>query len=186
MNQRNGNDHHEQPHRRSTLKTAASVLGLSLGALAATNALIAARASTPRHELGGVFGRYPWRYGDLAYTVAGTGTPLLLLHGLGAGNSMHEWSENFPLLRENFTTYAFDFLGWGLSDQPGGVVGWEDYVSQVNCFVEDVIGEPCILVASSDACAYAIEAASRVPHLFSSLVLVCPPIVPNNLRFRRL
>jgi pimeloyl-ACP methyl ester carboxylesterase len=38
-----------------------------------------------------------------------------------------------------------------------------------------LIPEPCVLVASSDSCAYAVEAAQRRPDLFSKLVLVCPP-----------
>lgn len=159
------------------LKSVALWTGAVLGAMAGANALIGARAPKPHHELGGAFGRYPWRFGDLAYTVAGSGKPLLLLHGLGAGNSMHEWSENFSVLRENFTVYAFDFLGWGLSDQPESEYPAEDFVQQVLDFARDVIGETCVVVASSDACNYAIEAAHRQPDLFSKLVLVCPPMV---------
>ena len=159
------------------LKNIALWTGAVLGAVAGANALIASRAGTPHHELGGAFGRYPWRFGDLAYTVAGKGEPILLLHGLGAGNSMHEWSENFSVLRENFTVYAFDFLGWGLSDQPESDYPAEEFVQQVLDFARDVIGEKCVVAASSDACNYAIEAAHRQPELFSKLVLVCPPIV---------
>ena len=162
------------------LKSVALWTGAVLGAVAGANALIASRAGTPHHELGGAFGRYPWRFGDLAYTVAGSGQPILLLHGLGAGNSMHEWSENFAVLREHFTVYAFDFLGWGLSDQPQSDYPAQDFVSQVVDFVQDVVGDSCIAVASSDACNYAIEAAHLRPDLFSKLVLVCPPIVSEQ------
>ena len=154
--------------------------GAFLGVAAGVNAWIATRSGTPRHELGGVFGRYPWRFGDIAYTVVGEGTPLVLVHGLGAGNSMAEWSEVFPLLREHFTVYAFDFLGWGLSDQPDMTYEAADYVSQLTNFIEDVVGRPCVVAASSDGCAYAIEAAARLPNLVSQLVLTCPPIVPEQ------
>jgi pimeloyl-ACP methyl ester carboxylesterase len=154
--------------------------GAMAGAVAGANALVAARAGTPRHEVGGVFARYPWRFGDLAYTLAGKGTPMVLVHGLGAGNSMAEWSEAFPLLRQHFTTYAFDFLGWGLSDQPDIEYVASDYVSQLVGFIEDIVGEPCIVVASSDGCDYAIQAAARMPNLISQLVLVCPPLVPKQ------
>lgn len=179
--------------KRDTSKESSGVLrsfgrillagGALVGAVASANALLAARAGTPRHELGGVFERYSWRFGDLAYTVAGKGAPLVLIHGLGAGNSMAEWSEVFPLLRENFTTYAFDFLGWGLSDETPMSPEADDYVAQVVGFLEDIVGEPCVLVASSDGCDFAIEAAARVPNLVSKLVLVCPPIVPEKTNF---
>ena len=142
--------------------------------------LVAARAGTPKAELSGVFNRYPWRFGDLAYTVAGSGAPLVLVHGLGAGNSMAEWSEVFPLMREHFTVYAFDFLGWGLSDQPQIAHDAADYVSQLVNFIEDVVGEPCVVAASGDGCNYAIEAAARLPNLISELVLTCPPIVAES------
>ena len=154
--------------------------GAILSAVASVNALIASRAGTPRHELGGVFGRYPWRFGDMAYTVAGSGTPLVLVHGLGAGNSMAEWSEVFPLLREHFTVYAFDFLGWGLSDEPHIAYEAADYVSQLTDFIEDVVGRPCVVAASGDGCDYAIEAAARLPNLVSQIVLTCPPLVPEQ------
>ncbi len=154
--------------------------GALVGALITVNALIASRWGTPRHELGGVFARYPWRFGDLAYSVAGKGVPLVLVHGLGAGNSSAEWSEVVPLLREHFTVYAFDFLGWGLSDAPDIEYVVADYVSQLTNFIEDVVGEPCVVAASGDGCNYAIEAAARIPNLVKQLILTCPPIVSES------
>ncbi len=170
----------EERSATQRLGRALVVGGAILGAVASVNALIATRCGTPRHELGGVFGRYPWRFGDMAYTVAGSGTPLVLVHGLGAGNSMAEWSEVFPLLREHFTVYAFDFLGWGLSDQPQMTYEAADYVSQLTNFIEDVVGRPCVVAASGDGCDYAIEAASRLPNLVMQIVLTCPPLVPEQ------
>src|SRR5438093_1529846 len=75
------------PARAGTLKTIATLAGATLGAIAAINALIAARTPPLSQKLGGTFNRYPARQGDLAYTVKGSGSPVLLLHGLGAGNS---------------------------------------------------------------------------------------------------
>jgi pimeloyl-ACP methyl ester carboxylesterase len=150
------------------------------GALVLSNALIASRARPPGLRLGGTFARYPFRQGDAAYTVAGSGTPVLLLPGFGAGNSMNEWSENFQALRAHHTVYAMDFLGWGWSDKPHRIASAHDMIEQIVFFLEDIVGAPCALIASSDACAYAIEAARQKPDLVSKLVLVCPPAARDD------
>lgn len=156
------------------LKVVAGMAGLAVLAAAASNAAIAMRTPPAQNGLTGAFGRYPYRHGAISYAVAGSGPPLLLLHGLGAGNSMNEWSANYEELKRNYTVYAFDFPGWGLSDKPDRVFTAEDYIEPILFFAEDVIARPCTLIASSDACTFAVAAASRRPELFSSLVLVCP------------
>lgn len=152
----------------------------AVGALALANELIGARSAPPSFQLGGVFSRYPFRFGDVAYTVAGSGTPVLLLHGLGAGNSMDEWRANFDALRAHHTVYAMDFSGWGLSDKPHHQSSPHDMVEQIRFFLDDVVRQPCALIASSDACAYAIEAAKLLPERVSKLMLICPPTAPDN------
>ena len=169
------------PAHRSVLRDAATIAGAVLGAVALANALIAAHTPPVQSALPGDFGRFPVRYGDVAYAVAGDGPPLLLLHGIGAGNSMLEWEHNFSALRERHTVYALDFLGWGASDRPEHRYTAADCIEQICSFVENVIGEPCAVVASSDSCAYAVEAASRRPDLVSRLVLVCPSLAETGL-----
>ncbi|MBV9863875.1 MAG: alpha/beta hydrolase [Abitibacteriaceae bacterium] len=156
------------------LKTVAKITGVALGAMAATNAIISLRTPPLDNELGGTFNRYPTRHGDLAYTVSGTGSPVLLLHGLGAGNSMMEWEHNFRALAQQHTVYALDFIGWGLSDKPDEPCWAEEFIEQVQYFVEDIIAEPCAVIASSQSCAFAVEAARRAPKLIQKLILVCP------------
>ncbi len=156
------------------LKTTAVAAGLAVGATATANAAISLRTPPLGNHLGGAFNRYPARRGDIAYTVAGTGSPVLLLHGLFTGNSMAEWANNFAALAQRHTVYAFDFLGWGLSDKLAERYAPTDFVEQVQFFVEDVIGEPCAVIASNQSGVYALEAAQRAPHVFSKFVLVCP------------
>jgi pimeloyl-ACP methyl ester carboxylesterase len=93
---------------------------------------------------------------------------------------MAEWSQNFDALCAAHTVYAFDFLGWGLSDKPAQRYTAKDFIEQVQYFVEDVIGEPTAVVASSHSCAFAIEAAQAAPELFKQLVLVCPVSAPDK------
>jgi len=156
------------------VKAAMALGGLTLGAAAAANAVIAMRTPPLQSALGGVFSRYPARHGDLAYTVSGTGPPLLLLHAPCAGNSMAEWAQNFDALSRHFTVYALDYLGWGLSDKPQQRYEAEDLVEQVQYFIEDVIGAPTAVVASAQSSGIALKAAQRAPQLFASLVLVSP------------
>ncbi len=47
-------------------------------------------------------------------------------------------------------------------------------MEQLNQFLREVVKEPCALVASSLASAYAVQAAHDQPDLVQSLILVCP------------
>lgn len=163
-----------------TLRKTATVIGAAMGTVALVNAFISARVGPLQSGLPGTFNRFPTRSGDAAYVVAGSGPPVLLLHGIGAGNSMLEWEKNFDALREQHTVYALDLLGWGRSDRPNGPYRAEDYVDLIQSFARNVIAQPCAVIASSDSCSYAIEAAAQTPDLFSKLVLVCPSIVPEK------
>ncbi|MDF2440186.1 MAG: hypothetical protein JWN98_1170 [Abditibacteriota bacterium] len=161
---------------RAAWKTGALLTVGVVGAVSAANALIFARAPKMGNRLGGAFGRYPTRYGDLAYTVTGAGKPpLLLLHGFGAGNSAFEWHESIDVLAQSYSVYTLDFLGWGLSDKYRHAHTAADYIEMVSNFMEDVVAEACILVASNGAAPIAIEAAARAPHNVAGLVLICPP-----------
>jgi pimeloyl-ACP methyl ester carboxylesterase len=173
-------DHKIERSPWGVLRTTATVISAALGALALVNAFIASRVGALQSGLPGTFNRFPSRSGDAAYVVAGSGSPVLLLHGIGAGNSMMEWEKNFDALREQHTVYAVDLLGWGRSDRPHGPYSPDEYVDLIQSFALNVIGEPCALIASSDSCSYAIEAAQQSPELFSQMVLVCPSIVPEK------
>lgn len=169
----------------SAVKTAAVLLGAAIGVAAAVNTYIALKTAPPDDLLGGVFNRYPARQGDIAYTVAGDGPPLLLLHGLGAGNSMAEWQGNFQELSEHFTVYALDFLGWGASDKPESTYGVEIYAEQIEYFIEDVIGAPCAVIASNQSACFALRAAARRPDLFTNFVFVCPTLRDSDPALRQ-
>lgn len=50
------------------------------------------------------------------YTKQGTGRPLILVHGFAG--SIYTWRHLIPLLTDHYTVYAYDVLGFGLSDKP--------------------------------------------------------------------
>src|SRR4028119_1778759 len=124
--------------------------------------------------LGGGARRFRWRGRTLAYSVAGEGEPLLLVHGAYAGASSLEFRENFEELSEHFRVYALDLLGCGLSEKPRLRYGPEDVASQVEDFAREEIKGGAHLVASSLTAALIVPTAVRSPKLFKKLVLVCP------------
>jgi pimeloyl-ACP methyl ester carboxylesterase len=125
-------------------------------------------------RLGGESRYFRWRGGDLAYSVAGEGEPLLLVHGVYAGASSFEFRKNFEELSRSFRVYALDLLGCGMSERPSRRYEPEDVALQVEDFVREEIGGSAHLVASSLSAALLVPAAVRSPRLFRRLVLICP------------
>ena len=156
------------------LRKVLGVVGLVVGGLAATNWRLEKIGEPAR--LGDQEGRYGWRGGELAYTVAGEAgaPPVLLVHGIYAGASSFEFRKNFSALSRDFRVYALDLLGSGASEKPQRAYTPEDVAAQVEDFARDVVGGRAHLVASSLSAALVVPAAVRSPRLFRKLVLICP------------
>ena len=152
--------------------------GAGAAALAAANNAVFGRAKALGNPLGGEGRFWPGPYGDIFYTHQGKPAegvrPVVLLHGIYAGASSYEWRKNFDALSEHGPVYAPDWLGFGLSDKPRIRYTAAQYVEQLGQFLREVVKEPCDLVASSLACAYAVQVASDLPDAVHRLVLVCP------------
>ena len=148
--------------------------GAGAAAIAAANNAIFSRAKALGNALGGEGRFWPGAYGDIFYTRQGKGQPIVLLHGIYAGASGYEWRKNFDALSEHTQVYAPDWLGFGLSDKPRIKYTAAQYVEQLGQFLREVVKEPCILIASSLASAYAVQVAYDQPDTVSSLLLVCP------------
>lgn len=151
-----------------------SALAGVTGAAAALNRGLRATAGLPVNQLGGVRGAWQWRGQQIFVTTAGSGPPLVLVHGLSAGGSSYEFRALFPLLARARTVVAFDFVGCGLSDMPA-----LDYTSELLVDqIVDVLGAftdvPATLAGSGLGAALAIRAAARVPERVSALAAICP------------
>jgi pimeloyl-ACP methyl ester carboxylesterase len=152
----------------------ALAVGGGVGGLALYNRWLETSGGEIPDRLGGQRGRYRWRGHDLAYSVAGGGEPLLLVHGIYAGASSFEFRKNFGELSRSFRVYALDLLGCGTSERPDRRYAAEDVTSQIEDFVREEIGGRAHLVASSLSAALVVPAAVRSPRLFGKLVLICP------------
>lgn len=107
-----------------------------------------------------------------AWTEEGDGPRVLLLHGIHAGASGHEWASLVPLLREHRSVRVPDLLGCGRSDHPD-----LDYTPQVVlAAVGSLIraaGPNTHVVASSLTAAYALKAVAHGARV-AGLTLITP------------
>ena len=149
--------------------------GAAIGAAAAFNHLASRDVGPLENLIGGREGWFEWRGHRVAYTVRGAGTPLLLVHGLHAAASSYEWRHNVePLAQAGHTVYTIDLLGFGRSERPTVRYTPSLFIALLSDFVRQVVGQPCALVATSLAAAYAIVLGARDPGRFPALVLIAP------------
>ncbi len=154
------------------------VLGLSIPALALVNKLIFMTNALAVGKVEGSF--YPWRYGKVHYTVKGNGKPLLLLHSPGIGHSLSDWEENLTELSCHFKVYALDLPGFGYSDKPNLSYSYYLYVSLINEFIQNVIQEKTAIIATQEACAYAVLGYRLMPNYYDKLMLISPEYQPQK------
>lgn len=155
------------------LRRAIAGAAVGLGAVAALNRTLAARAGPLPPALPGRQKTYRWRGFDVSYTEAGDGddADLVLLHGVHAAASAREFAGVFERLAGEYHVLAPDLPGYGRSDRPDVAYSAALYRSFVESFLRDLTDRP-VVVATSLSGAYAAEAAGEVE--VDRLVLVCP------------
>ena len=153
----------------------AALLGAAAIAIpAALNFALARNRKELDNALSGDSGEYSWPFGHIHYQVRGSGTPLVLLHGVGAGESSYEWRHNFEALSAHYRVYALDLPGFGKSARRDITYSADLYITALIDFLRDVVKEPASIIASSLSGAYAVQAATMRPELIEKLILVCP------------
>ena len=71
---------------------------------------------------------------NINITKQGNGEPVFLLHGWGCTGEIFKHIND--VLSTAYTTYSFDFPGFGASDEPGTVWGVEEYTRMVEQFAK--------------------------------------------------
>jgi pimeloyl-ACP methyl ester carboxylesterase len=105
------------------------------------------------------------------YIEAGRGTPVLLLHGLGA--SMYTWRKNVAsIAAAGFRVIAFDNRGFGFSDQPPTGYDNAAYVHLTVALLDSLRLADAVLVGHSMGGAIAAEVAIQNPPRVRGLVLI--------------
>lgn len=106
------------------------------------------------------------------YQAAGSGRPLVLIHGVG-GSSLN-YAENIGVLAQRYRVYAPDIPGHGRSEKPEADRDYEAERSApfIAEFIREVCGEPAALVGMSAGGLMCALTAERYPELVTHLVLV--------------
>jgi 4,5:9,10-diseco-3-hydroxy-5,9,17-trioxoandrosta-1(10),2-diene-4-oate hydrolase len=107
------------------------------------------------------------------YLRAGSGPPLLLIHGIigGSGN----FRRNIPALANQATVYALDLLGMGRSDRvPGLAPGLEQTARRVLATMDALGIRQADIAAASHGAAVAMIVAAIAPERVRSLILFAP------------
>ena len=105
------------------------------------------------------------------YQAAGTGRPLVLVHGVG-GSSVN-YAQNIAELAQRYRVYAVDVPGHGRSEKPERGYEVERAVPFIAAFIREVCGEPAALVGMSAGGLMCALTAEAHPELVTHLVLVC-------------
>lgn len=113
-------------------------------------------------------------YGVIAYDKRGMGDPLILLHGIYAGASYHEYAHNIPALQRHYTVYAIDLLGFGQSDTPRMGHTAQMHQHLLRGFIHDVIGQRAHIIASGMSCGIAVRLGVYEDPLVNRMVLLAP------------
>ncbi len=148
--------------------------GAILGVAAAYNAFARKGVDELTNLIGGEEGGFDWRGRRISFTRRGKGPPVLLIHGINAAAWSYEWHDNVDHLALTNTVYTLDLLGFGRSDRPAIRYSARLYISLISDFVDQVIGDPCVIVATSLSGAYAVVLGARDPQRFPAVALVAP------------
>lgn len=138
----------------------------------ALNLLIFHNAKLKINKIDGNF--FKWKYGKIFYTVKGEGSPVLMVHGIGAGSDCFEWHRNIDVLSKYHQVYAIDLLGFGKSDKPNMTYTAYMYSQLIESFIKEIVKEKVYIVASSLSAAFTVMSCSLNPTLFKKLLLICP------------
>jgi pimeloyl-ACP methyl ester carboxylesterase len=117
------------------------------------------------------------------YLHAGSGDPVVLLHGSGPGVTAYaNWRLTIPALAEDLAVYAPDLVGFGFTERPEGIdYSMDTWVAQVVGFLDALGLERVALVGNSFGGALALRVAARHPDRVSRLVLMGSVGVPFEI-----
>ena len=114
------------------------------------------------------------------YLEAGTGDPVVLIHGSGPGvTSYANWRLVLPALAENFRVLAPDMVGFGFSERPANIeYGVQTWADQVVGLMDTLELPKAHLVGNSFGGAIALRVATQHPDWVGKLVLMGSMGVP--------
>jgi 4,5:9,10-diseco-3-hydroxy-5,9,17-trioxoandrosta-1(10),2-diene-4-oate hydrolase len=108
--------------------------------------------------------------GALHFTRAGSGSPCILLHGLGS--SQQAFSESIPLLARHHEVFAIDLLGHGDSEMNALDLSPAGQAEAILQLIHDLRLEGLTLVGHSLGGSAAVHIAAALPERVRKMVLI--------------
>ncbi|HEY9643224.1 MAG TPA: alpha/beta fold hydrolase [Coleofasciculaceae cyanobacterium] len=114
-----------------------------------------------------------WQDHHIAYTVQGSGRPLILIHGFGA--SIGHWRQNIPVLAAaGYRVFALDLLGFGASEKAildYSVELWQDLLKD---FWLAHVQEPAVFIGNSIGGLLTLMMLANHPDMAAGGILLNP------------
>jgi pimeloyl-ACP methyl ester carboxylesterase len=112
-----------------------------------------------------------------SYLEAGSGTPVVMLHGSGPGvSALANWQHNIPTLAQRFRVLAPDIVGFGTTQRPNDIVyslrTWTDHVW---AFLDALGINTTAVVGNSLGGRIALQMATDRPDQITKMVLMGAP-----------
>ena len=120
----------------------------------------------------------------LAARVVGEGTPIVLLHGLGASGDY--WGSAYDRLGDQHRLVVPDLLGFGASPRPTVGYGPDEHVAAIEaCLHAARVDQPAVVVAHSAGAIVALCLATTRPDRVRAVIMFGPPLYPDAIDARR-
>ena len=117
----------------------------------------------------------------LYYEKSGEGTPLILLHGNGETHEIFDVI--IPMLARDYTVYAIDTRGHGLSATPKEF-HYDDMAADIAAFLAALHLTKPVLYGYSDGGITGLLFAAEHPDALSALIISGANLKPSDLKFR--
>jgi pimeloyl-ACP methyl ester carboxylesterase len=129
------------------------------------------------------FDRVPTRAGELSVATAGSGDPVVCIHGLGGTKA--SFLPTLNALADDYRVHAIDLPGFGESDKPiGAPYNAEWFAKTVLSLLDELELDWAHLIGNSMGGRVAIETGMIAPDRVDKLVLLSPALAwLSNRRF---
>jgi pimeloyl-ACP methyl ester carboxylesterase len=120
---------------------------------------------------------------ETSYLEAGSGDPVIMLHGSGPGvSALANWRHNITTLAQWFHVFAPDIVGFGTTERPDGITyslrTWTDHIW---AFLDAHGIEKTAVVGNSLGGRIALQMATDLPDRITKMVLMGTPGVGMTL-----